>query len=117
MPPEWAEAVYEAVKGVPSGRVVTYGQVAEMVESVRLTARQAGHAMRFAPPDVPWQRVVGAGGRLPISKRDPNLARRQRQLLEQEGVTFTEAGTVDMERYGWVSSGQGSLFFDTDAHG
>ena len=57
-----AEAVYAFVRTVPSGRVVTYGQVAEMVEGVALNPRQVGMIMFSAPEGVPWQRVVGAGG-------------------------------------------------------
>ena len=37
-----AEAVYAFVRTVPRGKVVTYGQVADMVEGVSLTARQVG---------------------------------------------------------------------------
>src|SRR5947207_3378395 len=86
--PAWWEAVYKVVRSVPAGSVVTYGQAADAVEGFAVTARQAGTALRFAPKDVPWQRVVGAGGRLPIAKRSPELKLLQRRLLEQEGVTF-----------------------------
>ncbi|MCC6728631.1 MAG: MGMT family protein [Chthonomonadales bacterium] len=91
-----AQAVYAYVRTVPPGRVVTYGQVAEMVETVALTPRQVGHIMNNAPEDVPWQRVVGAGGNLPIGKRGTPLMMRQRQLLEQEGVPFRADGRIDM---------------------
>ena len=94
-----AEAVYAVVRQIPFGRVATYGQVADMVESVRVSAREVGAAMAASPANVPWQRVVGAGGRLPIGKRDPLLKMRQQQLLETEGVQFLENGNVDMTRY------------------
>src|ERR1043166_5327849 len=93
-----SEAVYAWVRSIPPGKVVTYGQVADMVEGVTLTARQVGGIMSFAPSDVPWQRVVGAGGRLPIVKRSPELKARQRRLLEEEGVVFLDSNQdcVDM---------------------
>lgn len=110
------EAVYEFVRKVPSGKVVSYGQVAACVEGVSLTARQVGAAMRYPPTDVPWQRVVGADGHLPISKRSPELKIRQQHLLQQEGVVFHagESDRVDMSRSQWHPAGtasvQGDLF-------
>lgn len=108
------ESVYAFVRAVPPGKVVTYGQVAGMLEDVSLTARQVGAAMRTVPPDVPWQRVVGAGGLLPIAKRSLELKSRQRELLEQEGVVFLpgESERVDMRRSQWMPppTEQSSLF-------
>jgi len=94
-----AEAVYAFVRAVPAGRVVTYGQVAGMVEGVALTPRQVGGIMHTTPEDVPWHRVVGAGGRLPIGKRATELQMNQRHLLVAEGVLFLENDRIDMERF------------------
>jgi methylated-DNA-protein-cysteine methyltransferase-like protein len=98
------ESVYAFVRTVPSGKVVTYGQVAGMLEDVSLTARQVGAAMRSVPKGVPWQRVVGAGGALPIAKVSPELKSRQRELLEKEGVVFLSGANerVDMRRFQWM---------------
>jgi alkylated DNA nucleotide flippase Atl1 len=63
-----------------------------------ISAREVGAIMNVSPPDVPWQRVVGAGGHLPIGKRSPELKMRQRQLLESEGVEFLANDLVDMNR-------------------
>ncbi|MCS6776911.1 MAG: MGMT family protein [Chloroherpetonaceae bacterium] len=95
--------VYAFVRTVPRGRVVTYGQVAECVTEVALTARQVGMAMAIAPPDVPWHRVVGAGGYLPIHRRSPLLAQEQHWKLQAEGVTFLPGpvARVDMARCQW----------------
>lgn len=105
-----AEAVYAFVHLVPAGKVVTYGQVAGMVTEVALTPRQVGQIMNSSPPDVPWQRVVGAGGHLPIGKRGPHLKTRQRLLLEQEGVAFLPNNCVDMARHQWQTETLGGLF-------
>jgi methylated-DNA-protein-cysteine methyltransferase-like protein len=104
-----AEAVHAFVRAVPAGRVVTYGQVAALVEGVSLTPRQVGGVMNVCPPDVPWQRVVGAGGHLPIGKRSPGLKTRQRELLESEGVAFLPNGCVDMARFQWTENSEGGL--------
>jgi methylated-DNA-protein-cysteine methyltransferase related protein len=112
-----AEAVYAFIRTVPPGTVVTYGQVAALVEGVSVTARQVGGMLTVSPPDVPWQRVVGAGGHLPIGKRSPGLKSRQQELLEGEGVGFLPNGCVDMARFQWsdddVEGGsRGGLFDD-----
>ena len=103
-PPDWYDAVYTAVKAVPRGKVATYGQIAEAVSGVAVTARQVGAALRLAPPDLPWQRVVGAGGYLPIAKRSPELVLLQRKLLEEEGVRFGpgDAHRIDMAQAQWT---------------
>ncbi len=94
--------IYALVRTVPAGCVATYGQVAGLLTTGAVTARMVGAAMRYAPPDVPWQRVVGAGGKLPIAKLGPELRDRQRRLLEAEGVTFKAASdTVNMGRHQW----------------
>lgn len=98
-----ADAVFAFVRRIPRGRVVTYGQIAECLESVRLTARQVGSIMSMCPADAPWHRVVGAGGTTPISKRTPAGATLQRRLLEAEDVPFTASGRIDMARARWYS--------------
>lgn len=97
------EAVYAVVKLIPRGRVASYGQVATFVVSPR-HARAVGAALRHLPPDrqveVPWQRVINAGGR--ISHRgDVERPIVQRRLLEEEGIGFGGTGVVDWRRFGW----------------
>ena len=104
------EAVYAVVRTVPPGKVVTYGQVAALVEGVSLTPREVGGIMNTTPPDVPWQRVVGSGGHLPIGKRGAHLKARQRLLLEQEGVTFLPNDCIDMAQHQWQTDTLGGLF-------
>jgi methylated-DNA-protein-cysteine methyltransferase-like protein len=95
------ERVYGAVKRIPAGRVVTYGQLARMTK-LRGGAREAGHAMGASPKGraIPWHRVVGAGGRLLI--REP-LASLQRRLLQNEGTPFS-GHHVDLAACGWNSA-------------
>ena len=93
--------VYSMVRRIPRGRVMTYGQIATLIEN-RLSARAVGWAMHGCPKAVPWQRVVNASGgcstdRLPDSP--PGL---QRALLEAEGIEFRENGTLDLDRFRWT---------------
>jgi methylated-DNA-protein-cysteine methyltransferase-like protein len=85
--------VYECVRRIPYGTVATYGEVAREAGTLPIIV---GRAVAVSPEGVPWHRVVGAGGVLRIAKRGPEFAMRQRQLLEAEGVRFTEDGRVDM---------------------
>lgn len=95
-----AEAVYATVRRIPAGRVLAYGEVAELAAS-RVGPRDVGRMMAFAPPGVPWWRVVGADGALPIARRDPLMAAEQRQRLLSEGVVMGAGGRIDMSRYRW----------------
>ncbi len=89
------EPLFRLIRSIPPGHVMSYGQAADCVDEVRLTARMVGHAMRFAPSGVPWHRVVSANGRLSTEKISPELMLRQRELLLAEGVIFlNDAQTV-----------------------
>ncbi len=99
------EAVYNVVRRIPRGRVATYGQVASLVAEYSLTARQVGGFMRFAPEGVPWHRVVGAHGTLPIGKRSAELHMLQRRLLEAEGVVFHPNGRISLDEFQWLPDG------------
>ena len=95
------ERVWRIVMRVPRGRVVTYGQISQMIER-RLTPIAIGWAIRAAPDGaIPWFRVVNASGGVSTDRENPGL---QRKLLEREGVRFDPEGHIDLERYGWKPS-------------
>jgi methylated-DNA-protein-cysteine methyltransferase related protein len=92
-------AVWAAVRRIPRGRVATYGQIASSL-GVPRGARAVGWALRALPDeekDVPWHRVVGAGGR--ISPRPGPSPLVQGRRLRAEGVRFVK-GRVDLRRHG-----------------
>lgn len=90
--------ICSVLAAVPRGRVITYGDLAEMAGYPR-AARLAGQTLRKLPrgTKLPWHRVINAQGR--ISLPEPG-AQRQRERLEKEGVTLLN-GRVDMARYRW----------------
>ncbi len=96
------ERIYQAVRGIPTGRVCSYGAIAR-IAGLPGHARQVGYAMAAVPDgsEVPWHRVVNAKGE--ISKRTGGrLSERiQRMLLEKEGVEFSETGRIDLTVFGW----------------
>jgi methylated-DNA-protein-cysteine methyltransferase-like protein len=91
-------AVYVMVRRIPRGRLMTYGQIASLLEH-RLSPRAVGWAMHGCPDGVPWQRVVNAAGGCSTDRLADLPDGLQRALLESEGVRFRENGTVDLERY------------------
>lgn len=102
------EQVWHLVRQVPQGKVVTYGQIAQMLqpptgiepqEYKAFSPRWVGDAMAASPNDVPWQRVINSQGK--ISQRPG--AERQRQLLEEEGMLFVK-DKVDLKVYQWRGS-------------
>lgn len=95
----WDE-VWDVVRQIPVGKVMSYGQVAALLER-RLSPRAVGWALHACPDDVPWQRVVNARGECSTDRVAGARPGRQRRRLEAEGVEFDEAGRVRMQRYRW----------------
>ena len=92
------DRVYRFVKKIPRGHVVTYGQLARALK-LPGGARTAGRAMYACPAGrgIPWQRVVGAQGRILIREPQASL---QRKLLESEGTRFV-GSRVDLAAHQW----------------
>ncbi|MBQ8427036.1 MAG: MGMT family protein [Clostridia bacterium] len=88
------EKVYEVVKSIPYGKVMTYGEIAELLGNKKMS-RQVGWALHVNPnPDkIPCYRVVNRFGQtskaFAFGGED-----RQKQLLEQEGIIFDKKGCV-----------------------
>src|SRR5206468_5388261 len=94
--------VFALVCACPVGRVTTYGALAQAVGYPR-GARMVCWIMNETPEGVPAQRVINSKGELSGSWAfgSPDL---MRQLLENEGIIFSEDGRVDLKRYGWDPS-------------
>ncbi len=83
------ERIWHIVARIPSGKVATYGQIAEYA-GLPGHARLVGHTLSRLPPDsaLPWHRVVNSQGRLSFPAGGEKHAR-QRERLEAEGVVFS----------------------------
>ncbi|MFC6591658.1 MGMT family protein [Deinococcus lacus] len=101
--PSFREQVLALVAQIPSGRVMTYGQLA-LLAGHPGAARQVGSVLRGLPgdSDLPWQRVVNAQGR--VSTYRVGLGEWQRSLLEAEGLSFSAAGQLDLVAAQWWPS-------------
>lgn len=106
---DFYEQVWAQVLQIPEGRVATYGQIAKLVpvpdsitvEDYQLYAsRWVGLAMAASPDHVPWQRVINSQGK--ISPRAE--AGKQKQLLESEGVFFSN-DKISLNEFQWRGAG------------
>ena len=85
--------VLAVVRGIPVGRVATYGDVADLAERPRAW-RAVGNIMRDCrDPATPCHRVVGAGGALGGYGGNQSL---KRELLRAEGL---EVGIGRIRRF------------------
>lgn len=102
------QAVYAAVRAIPEGTVITYGELAERLGLNRNHARAIGNVLRGHPEndawmttpsedhDIPWWRVVKADGSLLALEDESNRVWVDwaRSVLVSEGVPFTDDGRV-----------------------
>src|SRR5260370_6604808 len=97
------ERVYRLVLKIPAGRVMTYGQIARLLED-RYSPRLVGWAMHATPDDgrnIPWHRVINSRGGTSTGKINLAEPDRQQWMLEAEGVVFDERGCCDPNVYQW----------------
>lgn len=100
----YQERVYEIVRQIPTGRVMTYGQIAEILGE-GYTPRTIGYVMHAVNTDeIPWQRVINSKGGCSTGKilLPYNI---QQKMLEDEGVKFNEKGCCNLKIYRWSPEG------------
>jgi methylated-DNA-protein-cysteine methyltransferase related protein len=99
----YRERVYEIVRQIPAGKVMTYGQLA-IILGEGYTARTVGYVMHGSPDDVPWQRVINSQGKCSTGKLTIPI-NLQQELLEAEGIVFSESGKCDLRALQWYPAG------------
>jgi len=84
------EIIWNVVASIPRGQVSTYGAVARAA-GLPGRARQTGFALRVAPEELnlPWHRVLGAGGRIVFPKTSRHF-KEQARRLRAEGVAVKD---------------------------
>ncbi|MBZ5200504.1 MGMT family protein [Planomicrobium chinense] len=94
----FTEKAIQTIKNIPSGKVMTYGQIAACSGSPR-GARQVArllHSMS-SKHQLPWHRVVNSQGQIVIQNEEARYA--QQAFLEEEGIEVDMRGKIDLKRY------------------
>lgn len=103
--PEKVEEVLDVIDQIPGGQVLTYGDVAELVGG--RGPRFVGNVLSRYGSDVPWWRVVRAGGWPPRGLED-----RAREHYRAEGTPMVrgtlEGLRVDLDRARWDGPSDGA---------
>jgi methylated-DNA-protein-cysteine methyltransferase-like protein len=95
------ERVLSVVDQIPPGKVLTYGDVAELASAP--TPRHVGQVLLHHGNEVPWWRVLRVDG-----TPAPHLRERQLQRLREEGAPILPNGdAVDLRRCRWHPDGDG----------
>jgi methylated-DNA-protein-cysteine methyltransferase-like protein len=98
--PEYRDRVYQIVRRIPRGRVMTYGQIAELLGD-GYTPRTVGFVMHGSTPGTPWHRVLNAQGACSTGRVVLPHDKQQR-LLEAEGVVFGKNRRCDLQMFLWI---------------
>lgn len=100
---EFQRRVFQALREVPCGYVVSYGSLAQRV-GIR-SAQAVGQALKknLHAPVVPCHRVIRQDGHLGgyFGAVGSEEGEKKRSILASEGVTFTEAGYLEQESKWW----------------
>lgn len=94
-----AQKVYDFLRTIPKGKVVTYGQIAEHLGNKNM-CRAVGNILHANPlPDFyPCYKVVNAQGKL--AKNFGLGIEEQKRRLEKDGIEVKEY-VVNLSQYGW----------------
>ena len=100
----YRERVYEIVRSIPPGRVMTYGQLG-IILGEGYTARTVGYVMHGADTEnVPWHRVINSQGKCSTGRLTIPI-NLQQELLQAEGVFFNDKGKCDLVIFQWFPEG------------
>jgi methylated-DNA-protein-cysteine methyltransferase-like protein len=94
----FTKRVLEIIQEIPSGKVMTYGQIAMLAGSPR-GARQVVRILHSMSEKyhLPWHRVINVKGEIGV--KDEELFFVQKMSLESEGIKFQGRNSVNLESY------------------
>lgn len=98
--------IWEIVKNIPAGQVMSYGAIAERAGYPRYS-RMVSPAMGRSPATLPWYRVVRSNHTLAFEV-GTKYYKKQASLLRQEGVkikgrkVFPLAVLDDLDTFLWA---------------
>jgi methylated-DNA-protein-cysteine methyltransferase-like protein len=96
----WVIAVWQVVRDIPRGCVLTYGEVSRLAGSGG-SPRCVSQALRKAPAamKLPWHRVINSQGKISFPAGSHGY-RQQKARLEKEGVVFLN-GRTNLQQFGY----------------
>lgn len=108
---EFSKKTIALIAKIPRGKVATYGQIAALAgkpHGARGVAWLLNSSSRAHK--LPWQRVLGAKGRISFPRGSAGFTR-QRHLLKLEGVEVGTEGTIDLDKHQWSKKARKILGF------
>lgn len=93
--------VIKTILKIPAGKVASYRQIAELAGN--------GHGARgvswilhacSTKYKLPWHRVINSQGGISFKAKTHNF-RKQKKLLEAEGIEVSPAGKINLQKYKW----------------
>lgn len=104
---EFSKKVMQQIRLIPSGRVATYKQIAELAGKPQGSRGVAWilHSCSTTHK-LPWHRVLSSQGRISFDVRSSNF-KRQKTLLEREGVLISKDGKLSLIKFQWKKRADG----------
>ncbi|MNL18003.1 methylated-DNA--protein-cysteine methyltransferase [compost metagenome] len=98
---EFSAAVISLIQKVPAGKIATYGQIAKLAGKPQ-GARGVAWILNSSSKahKLPWQRILNSSGKISFPV-DSAEYRKQRKLLENEGIVFGDNGQIDLKKFQW----------------
>ncbi len=93
---KFTEDVLEIIKMIPSGKVMTYGQIAALANSPR-GARQVSRILHSMSSkyNLPWHRVINSKGTISLTG-EPGFI--QSKMLVSEGIDVIDK-KIDLKKH------------------
>jgi len=91
-----SENIIEIIKSIPSGKVMTYGQVAKLA-GPPATPRLVSYLLHSSSDkySLPWHRIINSQGKISLTGI---AGQEQIQLLLSEVIEIN-SGKIDLEKY------------------
>lgn len=88
--------VIKIIRDIPTGQVMTYGQVAAAAGNPR-SARQVVRILHSMSSkyQLPWHRIINAKGEISFTENN------QKERLKEEGIIFELNGKINLKTYRW----------------
>ncbi len=100
IPSDFTQRIINIIKKIPEGKVLTYGFIAKLAGNPG-AARQVSWILHSSSKkyNLPWHRVISSKGK--ISLKAVEDCEYQKNLLEQEGIKFSDGFKLDLKEYLW----------------